>query len=220
MARRADKERARILRAKGKSYSEIKELMGVGKGTLSVWLRDMPLSAEQIRSLRALHPRRIERFRATMQRKRDVRLASAYTQVQKDIGHLSKRDLFIAGIYLYWGEGTKADRGNVAVANTNPAVIRVFLAWLECMNVPCEKVNVRLHLYADMDIEKETNFWSSEIGIPVSQFRKPYVKKSTLTGLTYKNGYGHGTCNVRFENIAMWEYITMALKYVEERHRP
>ena len=218
MARVADKERARALRAKGKSYSEIKQVLGISKGTLSGWLNDMPLSPGQIRLLRDLNPRRIEHFRETMRKKREVRMQLAYQKTAKDIGRLSKRDRFIAGFYLYWGEGIKSGRGNVGIANTDPAVIRSFIRWMKVLGIPRDRMYVRLHLYKDMDIGRETRFWSQEIQMPLDQFRKPYVKDSTLTGLTYKNGFGHGTCNVRFENMPMWEYIMMALKYIREQH--
>ena len=218
MARVAEKEKARALRAKGKSYSEIKQLLNISKGTLSGWLNDMPLSARQIRLLRDLNPRRIENFRETMRKKREHRLEIAYQQVAKDIGRLSKRDLFIAGFYLYWGEGIKSARGNVGVANTDPAVIRAFIDWMHILGISKERMYVRLHLYKDMDTKKEMRFWSREIIVPVRQFRKPFIKNSLLTGLTYKTGFGHGTCNIGFENVPQWEYIMMALRYLRERH--
>ncbi len=218
MTRVADREKARTLRAQGKSYSEIRECIGVAKGTLSVWLADMPLSAEQIRLLRDVSPKRIEHFRETMRKKRDARYAAAYACAVADIGHLTQRELFIAGLYLYWGEGTKSSRGTVAIANTDPAVIRAFLHWLGAVGIPRESLRARLHLYKDMDQKMETDFWSKETGLPQASFRKPYIKESTLSAITYKNGYGHGTCNVFFENIGVWEYITMALKHLREIH--
>ncbi len=77
---------------------------------------------------------------------------------------------------------------------------------------------MRLQLYGDMDVMKEQRYWSTILDIPVASFRKPYIKKSTLSGLTYKSGHGHGTCDVIFENVPMKEYITMALKYLREYH--
>ena len=218
MARLADKEKARKLRAQGKSYSEIKHVLGISKSTLSGWLNDMPLSSKQIRQLRDLNPQRIERFRETMRKKREQRLQSVYEQVRKDIGSLSRRDLFIAGLYLYWGEGTKSDQSSIGVANTDPAVIRAFIHWMEIMRIPKDKIRVRLHLYTDMNIKQESLYWSKELDMPLKQFRKPYVKNSSLAGLTYKTGHGHGTCNLRFGNVARWEYITMALKRLRELH--
>lgn len=216
MARRAERDKARILRSQGKSYSEIRDVLGVGKGTLSAWLHDMPLSTEQIRSLRDWNPRRIENYRATVERRRNARLDGVYQKVRRDIGKFTKRELFIAGLFLYWGEGSKSTKGSVSVSNTDPHVIHFFLNWLNVLDVPREKLKVKLHLYSDMDIQSEMCHWSEELQIPLSQFRKPYVKTSLFSGLTYKKGYGHGTCNVYFENMALWEYIMMALKYLGE----
>ena len=218
MTRLADKEQARTLRAEGKTYTEIKQVLGVGKGTLSAWLADMPLSSEQMKNVRDWNPRRIEHFRETMRKKRETRLQDAYVKAKKDIGRLTRRDLYIAGLYLYWGEGNKSGQANVGISNTDPSVILAFLDWIKIMDIPREKLYVRLHLYKDMNIQKETQYWSDTLRIPLAQFRKPYIKESLLSGLTYKNGYGHGTCNLRFENMPMWEYITMALKYIREQH--
>ena len=218
MTRLADKEQARTLRAEGKTYTEIKQVLGVGKGTLSAWLADMPLSSEQMKNVRDWNPRRIEHFRETMRKKREARLQVAYVKAKNDIGKLSRRDLYIAGLYLYWGEGNKSGQAKVGISNTDPSVILAFLDWAKIMDIPREKLYVRLHLYKDMDMQKEMQYWSQTLRIPTTQFRKPYVKESLLSGLTYKNGYGHGTCNLRFENMPMWEYITMALKYMREQH--
>ncbi len=218
MARREDREKARSLRAQGKSYSEIKQVLNISKSTLSGWLSDMPLAPEQIRLLRDLNPRRIENFRATMRKKRETHLQNAYMQAREDIGKLSKQELFIAGLFLYWGEGLKAQRGTVGISNTDPAVIVAFLGWLEAMKIPKNKLRVRLHLYKDMNVAQETRYWSRSLAIPVGQFRKPYVKESFLSGLTYKTGHGHGTCNLLFVNMPLWEYITMALRHIREQY--
>lgn len=53
MARRIDKNKAIKMRESGMSYSQIKAELGVSKSTLSLWLRDLPLSDERIRELRA-----------------------------------------------------------------------------------------------------------------------------------------------------------------------
>ncbi|MEK7093536.1 MAG: hypothetical protein AAB927_03580 [Patescibacteria group bacterium] len=218
MARHKDRAAARTLRKQGKSYSEIKESLGVSKSTLSGWLRDMPLSEKRIRELRALSPRRIERFRETMRKKRDLHLADSYSKAARDIGTLSKRDIFIAGLHLYWGEGTKSAPGRVAIANTDPDVIKAFMRWLHSMGVSNRRIRARLHLYQDMDVRSETYFWSLWLGLPISQFRKPHIKNTSRAGQSYKGSYGHGTCDLSFDNVVLWRYITMALKYLREQH--
>ncbi|MEZ4195414.1 MAG: hypothetical protein R3B53_03445 [Candidatus Paceibacterota bacterium] len=155
----------------------------------------MPLTIEQINDLRANSPRRIEKFRSTMLAKRTERLARLEVKIKKELGTLSKRDVFIGGLFLYWGEGGKTNPYTTTLVNTDVAMIRFYLKWLVLLGVKADKVKIRLHLYHDMDIKKEINFWHSQLGIPINQFNKPQIKKTKQKVLSRK-GFGHGTCNV------------------------
>jgi len=64
----------------------------------------MPLSAERIRELQADSPIRIEKYRNTMRAKREKKLLEAYVEMSKKIGRLSTRELFLAGLFLYWAD--------------------------------------------------------------------------------------------------------------------
>ena len=216
MARKKDKQKAIAMRKKGMSYSQIKEKLGVGKGTLSSWLENYPLSEERIRQLRDWNPRKIENYRNTMRKKREARLNVIYQKVSKDIGHLSKREMFLAGLFLYWGEGSKSHSSSTILTNTNPAMLKFFIKWLEMLGVKRKDLKVKLHLYSDMNIKEGIKFWSKELKIPIKQFRKTYVKKSSLKSITYKNGFGKRTCCVIFENKPFFNYIIMGLKYISE----
>ena len=216
MARKEDKQRALAMRKKGMSYSQIKEKLNVSKGTLSGWLYDMPLSPERIRELQADSPIRIEKYRNTMRAKRETRLGKVYKKASKDIGNFSKRDLFLAGLFLYWGEGTKVQKNAVTLTNTNPAMLKLFIKWLDLFDIKRKYLKIKLHLYSDMNIKHSLDFWSKELNISISQFRKPYIKKTQLRSITYKNGFGKGTCCVMFDNRDLWEYITMSLEYISK----
>lgn len=89
------------------------------------------------------------------------------------------------------------------------------MRWLEVQGVHKSRMYVRLHLYADMDIQKETNYWSATLGIPTAAFRKPYIKKSFFNKRrNYKGRFGHGTCNLLFNNRDLYELIMMSIKYL------
>lgn len=217
MARIKDKSKAIELRKKGMSYSQIKAELGISKSTLSGWLCNMPLSEKRIKELQADSPMRIERCRNTKMRKRQDRLNSVYEIVARDIGKFSKRDLFLAGLFLYWGEGTKVNKYLTAFTNTDPVMVKFFVKWITtCFDIKKEDLDILLHLYEDMNIESATKFWSKELDIPLGQFKKPYVKASKLSGLTYKNGFGKGTCNVRIGGRNLAEYVSQALKYMRD----
>ena len=216
MAKRTEKELALRLRREGKSYAEIRTQVPVTKSTLSLWLREHPLSAEQMRAVRDLNPRRIENYRKTRQAQPDRVWQSALMKARRDMGTLSKREQLMAGFFLYWAEGTKADPWQVALANTDPAVARYFVGWLKLLGVNRDQLKIKLHLYKDMDIERETMYWSKQVAIPVKQFIKPYIKNSRLSDLTYKNGFGHGTCNALYGNREMKDYILASIQYLRE----
>jgi hypothetical protein len=179
-------------------------------------LEKYPLSEERIKELRDWNPRRIENCRNTKLKKRQEMLSGVYKKVAQDIGSLSDRDLFVAGLFLYWGEGTKASRNLVALTNTDPSMLRLFIKWLNLMGVKKNLLKVKLHLYIDMNIKEIMSFWSKELSIPNSNFVKPYIKDSKFTSLTYKNSFGHGTCIVYCSNGDIYNKIMMSLKYFRE----
>jgi len=216
MARLIDKEKAIQLRHKGMSYSQIKEKLGVSKSTLSGWLIKYPLTEKRIRQLRDFNPQRIERCRNTKAKKKQERLDLVYKKVKEEIGALSRRELFLSGLFLYWGEGYKTAAATTGIANTDPSMIRFFIKWLKIIKVPPEKIKIRIHIYQDMNKRAVIQYWKKELELPKHCFGQLYVKKSRLTGLSYKNGFGRGTCNVLIYNRDLNEYIMAALRYFQQ----
>ncbi|KKS28225.1 MAG: hypothetical protein UV60_C0017G0006 [Parcubacteria group bacterium GW2011_GWA2_43_11] len=216
MARLKDKEVALALRKQGKSYSEIKAKIGISKSTLSGWLHDYPLSKEELVFLRDKNPVRIEKYRATMAKKRLTREEGLLKNIRKDVGKISNRELLIAGMFLYWAEGTKRARYTTALTNTDPSMIRFFLTWLKMLKVPESKIGIRLQLYSDMDVDKEIVWWGKELQIKGQNFKKPYIKNSIHSNISYHAGYGHGTCTVLVHNRDLYEYVIMGITYLQE----
>lgn len=214
MARRADKQKAIELRLQGRSYSQIKSILSVSKSTLSGWLKDYPLSEERIKELRDWNEKRIENYKKTCKIRKEKILERIYLKEKKKILPLSKRDLFIAGLFLHWGEGGKRDT-EVVFSNTNPSMIKFFMYWVEkCLGVNRKKIKIKLHLYSDMDIENEICFWINLLKIEREQLINPYIKKNKIESITYKGGFGHGTCNVMVRNAILSRQILMGIKVV------
>lgn len=217
MARTKDREKAIALREKGMSYSQIKAELGISKSTLSGWLRDMPLSPERIRELRDTSQSRIEKTRETKLRKKLARRAEVYKRVARDI-EKSKDLNFIAGFYLYWGEGTKTAEYTVSFTNSDQSMIRCFIEWTALLGIPREKIKIKLHMYADQEEKELKNFWSTITEIPTANFYKTY-KKQTLAGRkTYKGMFPHGTCVVIYSNRDMYEYVLEGVRYLRDKY--
>ncbi|MBI2041939.1 MAG: helix-turn-helix domain-containing protein [Candidatus Nealsonbacteria bacterium] len=219
MARLIDREKSLALRKQGMSYSQIKKILKVSKSTLSLWLRKYPLSKQRIRELRDWNEQRIERCRETKRSKKEERLKSYYREQRKIIFPINKRELYLAGLFLYWGEGSKYKIAELSVSNSDPSVIRFFIRWLVvALKIPKIKMKIQLQLYNDMNIDKELQFWSKIIEIPISQFNKPYIKKTSINRINHKGGFGHGTCQARIGDARLSEKILMAIKTISDQY--
>ncbi len=219
MSYASKREKAIQMRKQGISYNDIKKKIDVSKSTLSLWLRDMPLSRDQINQVRALSPKRIERCRNTKLQKKNARRALVFEKVSNEIGRFTKRDMLIAGMFLYWGEGTKTADCTTSLTNTDPSIIKFYVDWLESFGISRGLLRVKLHLYVDQDIKTLTRFWSNTTGIDISNFNKPYIKKSSLSDKTYKGMFPYGTCVISYHNRDMHEYVMEGIRYMREKYR-
>ena len=117
----------------------------------------------------------------------------------KDVGQLSKRDLFIGGINLYWAEGFKKDN-LVGFANSDPNMIKIFILWLtNCCNITQDRIKCRLGVnesYKQKTKELEL-YWSKILHIPLTQFQKPYIQKVQWKKLYDNPEEYHGVLRIR-----------------------
>lgn len=218
MAKVALRERAIKLRLLGYTYGQIKQELDVQKSTLSDWLRNLPLTSKQLELLakNKLNSQnvRIERYRQTVQNKQLERYKKIFSEQRRALLPLSKKELLIAGLLLYWGEGSK-QKGRVVISNTSPQVMQFAKYWMiNAVDVSRKELQVRLYLYSDMNVQHEIKFWSELLDIPHDQF-KISIKKSTRTDLSYKS-YGHGTCNLMCFDTIISERIAMSIKAIAE----
>lgn len=220
MTKTTERRRVIKLRKLGATYSDIRAELNISKSTLSDWLRSYPLTKKQIDLLEKRKTRNkklaIERYISTMQMKREKRFSILFKEGKKRWKSLNERELELAGIFLYWGEGNKRMNGPIAINNTDPNVLKFTLYWLKiALKIPINKIKVHLHLYSDMNKESERKYWNRELNIPLSQFSKPYIKSSKRSDIDQK-GYGHGTCGIAVSNVRLKERIMMDIKAISE----
>jgi hypothetical protein len=162
-----EQEQARALRAQAWTLADIAARLGVSKSSVSLWVRDIDVTTRARRAGRRRAPNRLERAK----QEEISRLRAAG---RERIGRLNDRDLLVAGVALYAGEGGKRD-GAVQFSNSNPAMVNLFCVWFRRFFCPDEaRLRVRLYLHVGLDLTEATAFWSNVTGIPSSQFGKAY----------------------------------------------
>lgn len=116
-----------------------------------------------------------------------------------------QRILKAIGVMLYWGEGTKRG-GSVALANSDPKMINLFLRFLrEICGIDEGRLRVGLHHYSDHDPKKLIKFWVNVTRIPPDQFDRPFLHFAGRG--SYKNKSQYGTVAVRYSDSRLLKVL-------------
>jgi predicted DNA-binding protein YlxM (UPF0122 family) len=128
---------------------------------------------------------------------------------------VAERRLKIAGIMLYWAEGTQKG-GTVDFANSNPQMVKIFLRFLrEICGVDERRLRGYLYAYEYQDIEKLKSYWCKATGIHPNQFTKPYVRRGNLNLSHRKMLYG--LAHIRYNDTKLLGIIGNWINaYIEE----
>ncbi|MFF1686354.1 MULTISPECIES: hypothetical protein [unclassified Streptomyces] len=173
------RDRARALRLQGLTYDQIQLELGCSKSSISLWVRDLPKperrdSAEQAKLAAR---KRWEHELAV----RDAERQHTKQAASREVGEVSDRDLFMAGIALYWAEGSKDKpydrRENVTFVNSDPGVIRLYLAWLHLLGITSQRLQYRVMIHITADVEGSERYWADLVGVEVTAFQRTTIKK-------------------------------------------
>jgi len=190
MSKSVQKIRARELRKQGQSIKEIAKKLKVSPGSVSAWCRDIELTPKQTKILeeRARDPYYGRRgiYLASLKRKQNLKINKLIKKGAKEVGNLTKRELFLVGVALYWGEGFKKDK-QAGIANQDPEIINMFIKWLQvCFGYRKTNLIARIIINSSHKgrADEIQHYWSKQTGIPMEQFRKP-----TLQTIIWKKKY-------------------------------
>jgi hypothetical protein len=179
-----DELRAQVreLRAQGLDYEEIVAALGVAKSTVSLWVRDLPVPARL--SYAECRQRSAEGTRRYWEAERPARVArraEVRDAAGAQIGGLTDREILIAGAIAYWCEGSKSKPhrriDQVAFINSDPALIRFFLRFVEATGTPRTDLSFRVYIHQSADVESAQRFWMEVTGAPSDSFRSPTIKR-------------------------------------------
>lgn len=208
----------RKLRRRGLSLGQIYKQTEIPKTTIRTWIKDIKLSVEQLKVLEnrvqiALQEGRIRKEQA----QKKLKLINENTMEEKgitEIGKLSERDLLIAGVALYWGEGFKNKHEHrLGFCNSDPDMIIFYIKWLkEAFGISEIDLIVRLTLnesYKEKASEIEA-YWSKVTKIPEKQFAKTFYQK-TKWKKQYGNENYHGVLRLHVKSSLNHLLLTKGL---------
>ncbi len=206
MAKSQERIKARELRVQGISIIVIAHDLKVSKSTVSDWCRDIILNAEQTERLRLSksHGGSIGRLKgALVQKQRRLAQIDQLQQVGiRELSSLSRQNLLLAGLGLFWGEGQKDDR-RFGFSNSDPNIIKFMIKWLRIIfNIELDDLffAVLVNKIYEKEVDQILDFWYKLTGATPSQFRKTTFIQAKNKKIYSERGAYCGVLQIRVRN--------------------
>jgi transcriptional regulator with XRE-family HTH domain len=190
--------KARELRLQGWTYDRIQTELGCSKSSISLWVRDLPKPTPRrtLEEQRELMNAGLARLRA----EQDAEHHAIKLAATESVGELSDRELLLIGTALYWAEGSKAKPHRrtevLQFINSDPNVIRLFLRWLELLEVPRDRLTLRVSIHESADVEAAEKHWADVVGINASALSRATLKKHNPRTVRKNTGDTYHGCLV------------------------
>ena len=199
------KQKVHSLRHAGWSLGEIGEKMKIPRNTISGWVRDIHLTKQQEKRIKAKitasaaigRPLAVEANRRKIEQwKESIRNSvKNFENIPLENPELGK---LICGL-LYLCEGSKYPSTRCLVfGNSDAGIIRCFTNLLRaCFNIKEDKLRCRVLYRYDQNLEELNKYWSDVTKIPLRSFYKSKPDRRTKGKSTLKKGY-KGICAVHY----------------------
>jgi hypothetical protein len=204
MAKQQLREHARKMRIEGNSIGEISVALKQPKSTVSYWCKDVLLSEQQICAIQGRHTARsvttLLRVAEQQRKERLVREHEATELGKQDVGSITRRDLFMLGLGLYWGEGYKYTHCELGFTNSNPDMILTYMCWLERVyGVSKDRFVCRISINSThrgrvADVEK---YWRAVTGLGADQFTKTSLIHARAHKVYENSDEHYGTLRIK-----------------------
>ncbi|MFI9614880.1 hypothetical protein ACIHCM_24960 [Streptomyces sp. NPDC052023] len=194
------REKARGLRLQGWTYDQIQVELGCSKSSISLWVRDLPKPDRPRRTSAEASAIAKHGWEAKLRLREEERQRTRH-QAMTEIDQLTERELFLIGVGLYWAEGSKSKpynrRERITFVNSDPNMIRVFMAWLNLLRVDPGKVKFAVQIHETADVTTAEKFWADLVGIEPTELLKTTLKKhNPSTNRKNTEGGYHGCLRV------------------------
>jgi transposase-like protein len=190
---------ARRLRAQdGMPIAEIARTLEVAKSSVSGWVKDLRLTADQVATLREANPVLNRQTKGQATRARRARAARRAAQAHGRQKARNGGPLHLMGCMLYWGEGSKA-RNAVQFVNSDVSMQRLFVRFLwQCYGVKAGRISLSVNCFLDngLTIDEIHRHWLEALELPKSSLRGPTLNRASRASKRLRRTLPYGTARV------------------------
>jgi hypothetical protein len=211
-----ERQKAINLRLQGRSVKQIERELQVSRGSVSRWVRNVPLSDEQKHQLRINRITSSGQMRGAQENKRRALIRHEEAR-NRGFAEARTDDLLRVVAALYWGEGSKTNR-QVCIANCDPNLLRIFGTWL-IRSGQEDKLDFRVQYYPDNKIDEYTvkAWWLKQLPF-LNETHVRKFTKLTVNRASQRKHLGkqlHGTASLCVNSTALLYYIFGAIDYLK-----
>jgi hypothetical protein len=208
--KQAIREQARQMRLQGMSIIKIASILKVAKSSVSLWVRDITLTDQQLEVLQANKGSSGAQNKGSQtNRNRHLELRKIYQEAGR-VKAREMRPLHMAGCMLYWAEGAK--RRNIYFANSDPNMNVFFMRFLrEELDVLDSQFAIYIHCHTSdpYEIQVLEEYWINVLSLTQSNLRKPYTKKGSEI---QRSVLKYGVCGIGVYSVELVEHIFGAIQ--------
>lgn len=204
--------KARELRKQGKSVNNIAKELGVSKGSVSTWVRDVQLTEKQIFDLLSNSEKghiKGSYLAGKINKEKYKQLRREYQQEGRELAKQKDPDFF-AGCMLYWGEGSKSI-SCCRLTNSDVNLLKYYISFLrKFFAVKDEDIRIGCQYYTCSGLtnkEVET-YWIEKLNLPASCFLSTSVNHlNRKSGIKRQEKTKYGVVKVTINDVRILQII-------------
>src|ERR1700722_2295314 len=192
------REQARNLRSQGLPIKKIAKMINVSPSSVSVWVRDIELTNEQIEILKQQNPIINRQINGSKERSNKARAIRLEYQKNGKLEAKNENLLHQAGCLLYWAEGSKS-KNNCSLINSDINLLKLFIRFLrECFHLDKNQFTITINCYTNNGLTKIEieNYWLEALQLDRSCLRKGQEnnRPRSATNFVRHNKLPYGMC--------------------------
>lgn len=190
--------------------------------TVSRWVQDITLTAEQEAVLRAANPIYNRQRSGTARSSENARVLRRLAQADGSVRASAGDPLHQLGCMLYWAEGSKT-RNGVIFTNADADMVGLFLRFLRrCYAVVDDQValSVNVHLGNGLTLEEIESWWLDRVGLPRRCLRRAMVNQVSRASKRKRRTLPYGTVRLAVSSTFIVQSIYGAIQAYAGVDRP
>jgi hypothetical protein len=211
------RDMTRLLRVERQlTVDQLAKRLALPRSTIYYWVRDLPLPAGRSDAGASAPSARVT---ADAPQAAPAREESAYEEGLRSFDDLAVQPTFRDFLSIYILDGYKRDRTRVALANADPAVMRLVNRWI--WRLTDKSPSLSVHCHPDQGAGELRRFWSETVGVETDAIRARRAAAGELTRRTHQWGPlpVHGVLTITVDDTLLRARLQAWMRRMRESWR-